>query len=68
MTHPNTLKLREAMDSRSMTAREVSWLLNCEPNTVRVWRTLTTTRVIPDMKLDYLLLKLQARDADKAGK
>lgn len=59
--HPNTTKLKALMDAHQMTAREVSWLLDCEPNTVRVWRTASGKKVIPTLKLELLELKLQQR-------
>ena len=58
--HANTCKLIALMTEHDLSAPQVAGILKCEPNTVRVWRTVRNNRVIPDMKLEYLQMKLAA--------
>lgn len=50
-----TQKLFEIMRDYKLKAADVAEILEKEPNTIRVWRCKSSTRIIPQAELDCLI-------------
>lgn len=59
--HIRTKQLDQLMRDYSVNAREVGELIDRKPHTVRVWRSCTEDRIIPDHTLEVLRIRLAAR-------
>lgn len=55
-----TKELDSLMREHGKTARQVGELLGRTPHTVRVWRSRSTDRIIPEHTLEVLRMKLAA--------
>lgn len=58
--HTRTEELRAIISRAKMTSKDISELLGVKENTVNCWRS--TVKVIPEVKLELLKLKLGAMD------
>lgn len=58
-----TKELDSLMREHGKTARQVGELLGRTPHTVRVWRSRTADRIIPEHTLEVLRMKLARGEA-----
>lgn len=62
--HTNTEQLLEIITSNNLSTKDIAALLGRTNQTVRIWRSKTGHRVIPDHQLELLKLKLAKRRQD----
>ncbi len=61
--HHNTEQLLKLIDDNKLSTKDVAEMLGRTNQTVRIWRSKTGHRVIPDHQLELLRLKLASRQA-----
>jgi len=65
--HPRTTVLRQLMDDHKLTAAQVGALIGRKAHTVRVWRSVTEDRIIPEHTLEVLRMKLRGHRKVRAA-